>query len=444
MRKLFLITILIVGTFSALHFAYASNYDYPEASSSEKLYDNSHIDGENGQSTPITSSTSPRVFPITFGTSGYPYQMNYWPECSVQGNEGYFELDDPIGVKIATTTSAENQYCGGIGGLSDVVFFPSSTPFHVDKSVTYTMKFIVTSGTIPFDYCATFSTFCTDYGGILAEVYTSGFGSSSIPASGRYINFAFPSATTTRDFPAWTFNYQNPISGEGYGTTITVSYSNGTSTYTDSGFSFPTGYNRLVSFEKSQTLSDGHWTATAGLFSVFTSSSTQTTDLIASTTISFDVSGSYINPRDLPVTCPNDLWSNLSGEAEICWIEKGFVEMMQWFFIPSDSAQTYWHSSLTDLQGAFPFNMVYSILGIVSSSTSSFNVNTSTISIAFSTSTFGPNAPNIELWNINSITQATDNGAKYGSPHPNFNLLMQIEDFILWSGVVIIIWRTIF
>lgn len=457
MTKITTIVLAVVSVlFLGVNFAFA--YDYPQASTSAQLYNNF----ETSSSYPLifisAATGSPAILPLTFSTSGYPVYLDFWTgEQSLRSpnpnytSEGYFELDDISGVRLATSSLFSKDAtdpCSAAGQTpcpdSWQLSFSSSSVF-VNAGVQYRLKLITTSGTLPLRYCT--ANCYGDDGGLAAEIYAGGQGTSSVPLGVPYIHFVVPSESTTTprsDFSSWSFNYQNPITGTGYSTEISVAYSSATSTFTDFAFDLPTGFTPLATFQKKNTLPSGSYTANAGLISVFTNGSSTTYDLIATTSVQFSINAPYINPNTAATQCGyHGVFGTANVEDVVCWSEKFVVDIVQWIFVPSDNIDTYWQQAMHNLETAPPFSLAIGASNMISSSTSGLNSSaTTTIRLTFSTSTFGQYAPNVELWNVNRVSQLLDK-ADYTGTHPNFDLFMQAQRMVLWGLALSIMLKTI-
>lgn len=282
-----LVIAIIIGIFLSFGIAKAA-YD------GNVLFDNyASSTARSGFGTTTNATVLPNFQPIL---DGYLKYVDGELSFGVSGSDSgaYFELLDLAGNSVATTTY-DNIAAPYSGTLRRYTF---ASPYYISRSSIYTLRFlnsIPSSGTLSwsscFSGCVATSTDAAhgQNGGALILLANT----TTTPATAS-ISFLIDNGLTIRDFPSWGFSYNNPYEGDGYTTEIFVSYASSSSPLYDFNDNLPTGEQSTVSFDKTTALTDGNWTALASLYSVHTTSSSKTiSDVLATTEITFTISGAY-------------------------------------------------------------------------------------------------------------------------------------------------------
>lgn len=245
---------------------------------------------------------------------------------------------------------------------------------------------------------------------------------SATRATPTSFDFVDPvNGATTPDFNNWIFNYSNPATSTGHSTEISVNYRKGSSTYQDFAFHLPTGDQQAVNVFKSNALATGTWTAVAGLFDVFQTSSSQTVSLIGSSTISFSVQSGFRGTTSGAVQPSCDTWD--------VW-----CHFITWLLVPPAGIAGWMATGVSAFQNSFPFNIVYNFHDSVISATQGLNT-AQDYSIVWDLPPPFPASSTLTI--LTSSTLRDFMGTQ------NFNLYFQIQSWIIWILAAVGVYKII-
>lgn len=195
-----------------------------------------------------------------------------------------------------------------------------------------------------------------------------------------YIDFVVPNvvtASTTQDFNDWVFSYFNPepltySSGTLFSTTITVSYSNGSSTFQDFYFDLPTGQQEFIYLTKQEGLNatGTTWTALAGLFLVRETATSSFSSLVSSSSINFTITelGEGLgfpfntNEIDCDIYSPGTgFWNGISVKEIFCRASQTANNVVKFVWdLPPQSASVLL-KTVNKMKEVFPVSVYFDI-----------------------------------------------------------------------------------
>jgi len=217
---------------------------------------------------------------------------------------------------------------------------------------------------------------------------------SSILSTGSITPVVPLNLESTPDFNNWVFNYNNPNTGTGNSTQISINYGTSSIENIDIEYNLPTGEQTQINIFKNNTLATGTWTAYVGLINTFETSSTQTNTILTSTTITFTITEGLFR-------------GSTSGHLDLACgdiadtIQKYWCYILDYTIRPHLDYKTMISNSLAKFKQIFPFSIYFAISDPINEVLADGNIATTT---TLGLSLKGLNGSNFTMATLTSST----------------------------------------